>query len=196
MVLGVSPSMLRPPLALVVPAPLMVPPLKVVSPLTLRMPLPPNCPALRVKLAAVTTSWAASPMLTIPPETWVTPVPLKLTPSWMVWVVDAAAPVKLRTPGVVAVKVPELTPPPFSLSVPACTVTRPLLLKTASIWVTPVPADLEKLPELLRVPPPVEMKMGWSFWASKLPLLLKTPPPRICRYPAPVQVALAELWRV
>ena len=102
---------------------------------------------------------------------------------------------KFRVPGADAVKVPLLVPPPPNPRVPMGTVTRPLLLKTASIWVTPVPTDLVKVPLLLKLPP-FKTVMVWSFWASKLPPLLKTPPPRIRRSPLPVQIAAPELCRV
>ena len=70
-----DPSMLGPPLALVVPAPDMVPPLKVVRPLTFKTPLPPRTPPLTVKVA-VLASGAAVSKLAMLPSTKVRPATL------------------------------------------------------------------------------------------------------------------------
>src|ERR1043166_5427106 len=89
---------------------------------------------------------------------------------------------------------PVLAPPLPKLVVPIWRSTLPVLLNGRLSVVVPLPADLRKVPMLLKAgdPPPLA-PICWSVLASNVPLLLNVPPPEKMMLPPPVQVAVPLL---
>src|SRR6266704_2026385 len=98
------------------------------------------------------------------------------------------------------VKLPVLVPPLLRLSVPLFTSTAPLLLNANWTSVTPVPADLRKVPfaRLLKVGVPESRNKMASDCTSNRPALLTTAalPTRQKGLLAPVRVAPPLIFRV
>src|SRR4029079_2963107 len=168
----------------VVPLPDIVPPDQVPPLVSVTAPSPPSVPPLRVKALAETTPLSVS----VPPETLSVPTALIGMPTLAVAPLKASVPVplmllpapliacvpegKARIPGDVAVNEPVCVPSPASASVPAVTLTVPLLFSGGEIVLVPVPAVFLQLPlfaiAVLLVTLP-------SALMSNVPLLVSVP---------------------
>src|SRR4051794_27540972 len=97
--------------------------------------------------------------------------------------VNVCEPSRLNVVPVAPTNEPLLVPPPAKVNVPLCTSTVPSLWYVRPTPASPAPADLRKVPALLKVPaPPIPRSARTSHEAPAwllitAPLLTRTSPP-------------------